>query len=603
MRSSNVALRRSAAALLSPAVATPDSAAPDSTEAVDTVCLQLAYAELKQRAISTFVSGAATAFLLARELPALTVRLVGWLAAIALFTVLRLIFNRWYTRAPHGPEALRMALPSYTALNVVPAILWGSLIAVCDFSTSIWVTSVLLLAIGGMLAAGAATAASTPRILKGSIVFSISPLILHLLVSGDAGLRGVLVLLLGYALAMATATDRNHVALRRSISLRFENERLLAQLKEEKQRELQARESAERANAEKSRFVAAASHDVRQPLHAMGLFLESLRGTPLPEESRKLVGSIELAHRSLVSLQEGLLEVSVLETGGVTPHLQPVALSSLFSILENEAAPRAKEKGLTLRFVGPEVNVETDPVLMLRVLRNLVSNALKYTERGRVLVTARRRGSGLLLQVWDTGLGIPTDQLERVFDELHQVHNQERNREAGLGLGLAIVRRLGRAMGVEVTVRSTVGRGSVFSLTVPLASEEHHLQVERGALVLLVDDDGLARTAVATLLERWGYEVVAAQSAEEAVQCLTELERVDAVVSDFWLKGDSGLELLERVQQSRPTTTRVLISGDTDPQTEARATSVGAVFLRKPVRASALAAVLAELRPDPSGPA
>lgn len=569
-----------------------DSDAEASKDAVDTVCLQLAYAELKQRAISTFVSGAATAFLLGRELPALTWRLVGWLGAVSVLTALRLIFNRWYTRAPHGPEALRMALPTYTALNIVPAILWGALIAVCGFSTSIWVTSVLLLAIGGMLAAGAATAASTPRVLKTSIVLSITPLTVHLLVSGDAGLRGVLVLLAGYALAMAAATDRNHVALRRSISLRFENERLLAQLKEEKARELAARESAERANADKSRFVAAASHDVRQPLHAMGLFLESLRGTALPDESRTLVGSIELAHRSLVSLQEGLLEVSVLETGGVTPHPQPVAVSSLFAILENEAAPRAKEKGLELRFVGPEVNVETDPVLMLRVLRNLVSNALRYTERGRVLVTARRRGKALLLQVWDTGLGIPPDQLERVFDELHQVSNHERNREAGLGLGLAIVRRLGRAMGFEVTVRSTLGRGSVFSLTVPLASDAHRLKVERGALVLLVDDDGLARTAVATLLEQWGYEVVAAQSAEEAAQCLKELERVDAVVSDLWLGGASGLELLGTVQREQPTTRRVLISGDLDPQTAQKAAAVGAVFLRKPVRPAALEAAL-----------
>lgn len=576
----------------------PDSSSSDSTEAIDTVCLQLAYAELKQRAISTFSAGAATAFLLARELPALTWRLVGWLVAVGVLTVLRLRFNRWYARAPHGPVALRMALPTYAALNIVPAMLWGALIAVCEFSTSIWVTSVLLLAIGGMLAAGAATAASTPRLLKTSIVLSISPLTVHLLVSGDGGLRGALVLLAGYALAMSAATDRNHLALRQSIGLRFENERLLAQLQEEKQRELQARQSAERANAEKSRFVAAASHDVRQPLHAMGLFLESLRGTPLPEESRKLVGSIELAHRSLVSLQEGLLEVSVLETGGVTPHLQPVSLSSLFAILENEAAPRAKEKGLALRFRGPDCNVETDPVLMLRVLRNLVSNALKYTERGRVLVTARRRGHALLLQVWDTGVGIPADQLERVFDELHQVANRERNREAGLGLGLAIVRRLARAMGVEVTVRSTLGRGSVFSMTVPLANETQHLKVERGALVLLVDDDGLARTAVATLLERWGYEVVAAQSAEEALQCLAELERVDAVVSDFWLKGASGLELLAQVQQSRPATRRVLISGDTDPQTEAKAASAGAVFLRKPVRAGALEAVLAGTRAD-----
>lgn len=577
-------------------MATPDSAAADSTEAIDTVCLQLAYAELRQRAISTFVSGAATAFLLARELPALTLRLVGWMVAVGVMTMLRLMFNRWYTRAPHGPVALRMGLPTYVALNIVPAILWGALIAVCGFSRSIWVTSVLLLAIGGMLAAGAATAASTPRTLKASIAISITPLTFHLLLSGDAGLRGVLVLLAGYALAMAAATDRNHLALRRSISLRFENERLLAQLTEEKARELSARESAERANADKSRFVAAASHDVRQPLHAMGLFLESLRGTSLPDESRKLVGSIELAHRSLVSLQEGLLEVSVLETGGVTPRLQPVAVSSLFAMLENEAAPRAKEKGLDLRFVGPELNIETDPVLMLRVLRNLVSNALKYTDRGRVLVTARRRGAALRLQVWDTGVGIPADQLDRVFDELHQVANQERNREAGLGLGLAIVRRLARAMGLDVTVKSTLGRGSVFSLEVPLATDEHPLQVERGALVLLVDDDGLARTAVATLLERWGYEVVAAQSAEEAAQCLAELERVDAVVSDLWLKGESGLELLKRVQGSRPDTTRVLISGDTDPEAATRAAAVGAVFLRKPVRAAALGAALA--RPE-----
>lgn len=548
---------------------------------VDAVCLQLAYAQVRERAISTTIAAGVTGFLLAREVP--TPRLVAWGLVVVFFNVLRLRFHRWFVSAQHGPEALQAALPTFVVLHALPALAWGLLIAVAGFTTSIWVLSVILLAIGGMMATGVGSTSSTPRVLVSSMALSLAPTSLHLLLSGDLALQSILLLASAHLAATSTATRRHHEELRKSISLRFENDRLLEQVRVEK-------ENAERANAEKSRFVAAASHDVRQPLHAMGLFLESLAGTNLPDGSRHLVRSIELAHRSLVSLHEGLLEVSVLDAGGLTPRLRAAPLKTLFAVLENEAAPRAKEKGLSLRLAGPALTLQTDAELLLRVLRNLVANALKYTERGGVLVTARRRGERALLQVWDTGIGIPAEQLERVFDELHQVNNPERNRAAGLGLGLAIVRRLARALGAEVTVRSTLGRGSVFSLEVPLVREAK--PAVRGGVVLLVDDDGLARTALATLLERWGYEVVATQSAEEALECLAELPAPAAVVTDLMLSGASGLELLAKVAASHPGALRVLITGDTAADLDERARAVGATCLRKPVTAATLEAAL-----------
>jgi signal transduction histidine kinase/CheY-like chemotaxis protein len=575
-----------------------------SEAALDAICLRQSYAALPARGVFTSIQAAGTAWVIAISSDIPAGRLWAWVVAAWVLGVVRIALGRWILSRPRSDEEIRGFLPAFTVSMVLPAINWGVLIFVTGLSTSTLVVAVILLAIGGMMAAGAHSTALTPKVMLSSIVLSFSPICVHMALSGDPVLRAILVTLSGYIFTAIASMRTNNREARASMALRFENQDLVERLVVEKEHALQA-------DREKTRFMAAASHDVRQPLHAMGLFVDTLKEQPLAPPARKLLSSIELAHASLISLHEGLLDVSVLDAGGVVARPRVVPVRELLHALETEATPRARERGLELKVRGVDENLLTDPDLLLRVLRNLVGNALAYTPKGRVLVAVRKRGPRALVQVWDTGIGIPEDQLGLIFNELHQVANQARDRTKGMGLGLSIVERLGKALGFEVKVRSVLGKGSVFSFEVPLAvgdgagaawkpeaprpETEPGMPQKRapeGSVALLVDDDGLARSALASMLGHWGYEVIAAQSAEDAQQYLVDLDRLDLVVSDFWLPGRSGLEFLSSVGTSHPKLRRVMISGDTAPQTEVSARSAGVTFIRKPVRAAQLHAAL-----------
>ena len=515
--------------------------------------------------------------------------------AACVLGVVRVALHRWIHARPRSDEEARGFLPYFAAVMGVGAAIWGALIFICGLSTSTLVLTTIALSVGGMMAAGAVSTAGTPRVVVAVSAVTMGPLAVLIAVAGE---RALLLLVLGHSASVLGALRMNHRNLRESIGLRFENQDLVRSLEAEKALELAARRDAEQANLEKSRFLAAASHDARQPLHALGLFVDTLKAQELAPRARQLVSSIDLAQGSLVSLHEGLLDLSTLDVGAVEPRAKPVRVRELLRVVESESAPRAKQRGLKLRVAGPDLTVMTDPALALRVLRNLVANALAYTEEGRVLVAVRRRGPRALVQVWDTGIGIPEVEQQRIFDELYQVGNASRDRQKGLGLGLSIVKRLAQALGTEVRVRSRPGKGSVFSFELPLSAQPlaavelpaapQGPRVARGQVALLVDDDGLAREALASMLELWGYEVIAAQSAEDALDYAAQLERLDVVVSDLWLPGRSGLDLLAELAKARPSLRRVVISGDTDSATDAKVRATGADFIRKPVRAGAL---------------
>lgn len=569
-------------------------------QAIDAACARMSYGALPAMAVSTTLAAVAVAWVLSPELPAS--RLAWWVGAVVLLSLARLALHRWIHARPRSDDEIRRILPAFTAVMLVAAVNWGALIVMCGLSASRLVITTVALAVGGMMAGGAVSQAGTPRTMAAAAALTMGPLAGLMAVSGAEAL---LLLVAGHTITVLAALKLNHRNARESIGLRFENQDLVQRLEVEKAHELAARREAEQANQEKSRFLAAASHDARQPLHALGLFVDTLKAQPLEPRARQLVSSIDLAQTSLVSLHEGLLDLSTLDVGAVTPRPQPVRARELLRVVESESAPRAKERGLRLRVRGPAVTLRTDPALALRVLRNLVANALAYTEAGRVLVAVRRRGDRALVQVWDTGIGIPEAEQQRIFEELYQVGNAARERQKGLGLGLSIVRRLAQALGTEVQVRSQPGRGSVFSFELPLAPQEEALphptpQLEvqgppgaRGQVVLLVDDDGLAREALGSMLALWGYEVIAAQCAEDALEYAAALERLDVVVSDLWLPGRSGLDLLGELAKARPTVRRVVVSGDTTPSADAKVRASGAVLVRKPVRAAALRDVLA----------
>ncbi|MGE8355068.1 MAG: hybrid sensor histidine kinase/response regulator [Microvirgula sp.] len=386
---------------------------------------------------------------------------------------------------------------------------------------------------------------------------------------------------------------------RRSIQLRFENIELVAQL--HRQTEL-----AEEANRAKSVFLASASHDLRQPLHALGLFVVSLGRTALSGKQRELLDHIEASSAAAREMLNTLLDFSKLEAGVIEARPRPFRLQPMLRKLENEFAPQADGKALIYRTRDTTGVANADPGLVELILRNLIANAIRYTSEGGLLVGCRRRGGELAIEVWDTGAGIPASQHREIFREFHQLGNPERDRRKGLGLGLAIVDGLARTMQVRVELASVPARGSVFRLCLPQAGAEQAvaetvpaasgLPTLQGRRILVVDDDPAVRTAMTGLLAGWHSQCLAVESVQEAVDCLDGFTP-ELVIADYRLRGQqTGQQALEaifaRLGQSLPA---VILTGDTAPDRLRDARASGAFLLHKPVDTDVLLQTLARL--------
>ncbi len=365
---------------------------------------------------------------------------------------------------------------------------------------------------------------------------------------------------------------------------------------------------AERANQAKSRFFAAASHDLRQPLHALSLFVAALKARNQQPETQSLIDNIEASTAAMELLFNALLDISRLDAGAIEAHPVHFPLHKMLRDLDQQFSALAMEKGLRLRFRPCNITLYSDPLLIERILANLIANAIRYTDDGGVLVACRRRGRMVRLSVIDTGRGIPPDQQENVFHEFVQLHNPARDRSKGLGLGLAIVSRLGRLLGHRVDLRSRPGHGSVFSIDVPCGDTaliqppattgNAPGQFPSDALVLLVDDESAILRGMAELFDNWDIDLVTAHSANEAVQWLDSLGRApDVIVSDYRLPDDiDGIEVITRLRQRYGhDIPAILVSGDTAPDTILRISQAGLPLLHKPLRPAKLRALLTHL--------
>ncbi|MEW6118756.1 MAG: ATP-binding protein [Pseudomonadota bacterium] len=366
------------------------------------------------------------------------------------------------------------------------------------------------------------------------------------------------------------------------------------------------KDMAERANSAKSRFFAAASHDLRQPLHALSLFVTTLKARNRQPETQPLIDNIEASTAAMELLFNALLDISRLDAGAIEAHPVHFPLQKMLDELDKQFSALASEKHLRLRFRPCDATLYSDPLLIERILVNLIANAIRYTDDGGVLVACRRRGRMLRISVFDTGRGIPEDQQESVFHEFVQLHNAARDRSKGLGLGLAIVSRLGRLLGHRIDLRSHPGQGSVFSIDVPLGDPAQVLapappltpgQIPADALVLLVDDESVILRGMAELFDNWNIDLVTAHSAAEAEQWLASLDRVpDVIVSDYRLPDDDGLDVVARLREKfGRAIPAILVTGDTAPETLQRITQVGLPLLHKPLRPAKLRALLTHL--------
>ena len=387
---------------------------------------------------------------------------------------------------------------------------------------------------------------------------------------------------------------------------RFTNEALAAQLHEQNLALDEARRIAEEANRSKTQFFAAASHDLRQPLHAMGLFATALAEKVHEPPVADMVNSINMSVQALEGLFNELLDISKIDAGVVKPQLARFAVGPLLERLRNDFAPLAKEKGLSLRIRASRCGVESDPVLLERILRNLVSNALRYTERGGVLLACRPRGGRVLIQVWDTGVGIPEEMRGRIFDEFFQLGNPARTGGRGMGLGLSIVRRLCALLDYSVSVQSRRGRGSLFSFTVPAAAVDARLVASdaaasapagdvRGRLFVVIDDDASIVQGMTALLTGWGAEVIGSEDGKDVVEAVHRAGRLpDMIIADYRLREDiDGMQVIATLREALdPEIPATLITGSTTPETIAVAAKHGVDMLLKPVLAQDLKALI-----------
>ena len=414
-----------------------------------------------------------------------------------------------------------------------------------------------------------------------------------------------------YALTCLQARTADR-ATRRSIALKLDNERLVSQLRAESQRALAAQEAAEQADRDKSRFLAAASHDLRQPLHAMGLFLESLHRSPLNDHQRTVLKHAHAASGAAAEMLTTLLDYSRLEAGVVKVRPAAFAVQPLLTALEQEFGVQADTAGLVYRTRETSAAAFADRSLVGLVMHNFISNALRYTAHGGVLIACRTRGKRLALEVWDTGAGIPEHQWENIFKEFHQLGNPERDRRKGLGLGLAIVQRLAREMRTSVELRSQPGKGSVFRLWLDrwqgaLEDDATTPQDGRslmGLKVLAIDDDEAVRLGMQSLLQSWGCQCMTAESSADALEVLEDVTP-DIIITDFRLRHEeTGKQVLQALRAYLGTNVpAIIMTGDTSPQRLRDAQSTSALLLHKPVSTGQLRDAMVQLITQPPLPA
>ncbi len=509
-----------------------------------------------------------------------------------------------------GRWARRLSVFALGNGTVSGAIAWLLFPSLPPFEQAMLLTVLCLWGVGAVAANSAYPvtyyAFSTPLFVQIALGWVIAG-------AADPGLvLGLLALLVGTALAFAR--DSAGVVLQ-SIRLRLANEQLLEQkeqlialLRGAYEAAEGARAKAEEANRSKSRFLASASHDLRQPLHALSLLTalldEMTRDSSLREVSRHIDRSVQ----SLDRLFSALLDLSKLDAGAVVPEPRELDLAELLDRLSAEYRSKAQQKGLRYESDFEPLWVRADPILLERILRNLLENAVRFTDAGGVALRCRSRGADAVLTVADTGSGIPQTEHRRIYEEFYQLHNPARDRKKGLGLGLSIVRRMAELLGYRLELDSGPGRGSVFSVTLPGAivapprhpvgaAPEREAADVTGLRVLVVEDDAGVRQAMELTLRRWGCEPVLAGSLEEARAFLArEGGLPDVLLSDLRLgEGASGIEAIRALRTQLGAVPAALITGDIASERLLEASAAGLQVLHKPVQPDELRDLLHSL--------
>jgi len=439
----------------------------------------------------------------------------------------------------------------------------------------------------------------------------------------DAREYGLLAFAYVFYVLVLLGFGRNQAELlTKTIEFSHRNDDLVEELREQTEQAEAAKRKAEQASLAKSQFFAAASHDLRQPLQALGLYTSTLRDALRDEASNQTVNQILTSVDALESLFDNLLDISKLDAGYVHANAAHFPAQALFDRLAVIYDPIARESALKLSFAPADAVLHSDPVLLERVLGNLIANAIRYTDAGQVAVRCAGDRTRVRIEVEDSGIGIPQAEHERIFEEFYQVGNPERDRRKGLGLGLATVRRITQLLGVPISLKSEPGRGSTFRIEVPAGDREQVTAIEpsldaakvntlAGARIAVIEDDASVRDAMVKLLESWQCRVVAAASAGDATARLESTPQV--VVADYRLREhETGIAAILALRHHFGSPVPgILVTGDSAPEIFTSALAHQFPVLTKPVRATQLRAALtafvaprrADRASDPASPA
>jgi two-component system, sensor histidine kinase len=512
-----------------------------------------------------------------------------WCAACVALALARLLLIRSSQSTSTARTALDLRDP-WLLLLTLAAATWGAgppMVLLRNPGADTLLTGIWLAAAG---LSAPLVAASRPAVYL-SLLPALVPLLVTLVLQGSAGSLLLAVLAATFLLVLLhLALDQNN-SLALGLAARFENEDLVEKLRAQV-------EVAARANQEKTRFLASAAHDLRQPLHALGMFCAALdqRLQNVPEKPlvRNMMDAIEALEGSFGAM----LDISRLDAGVVQKAPQSFPVRDLFRRLYQHFGGDAEARDLSLRFRAARRRILSDPQLLERVLANLVQNAMRYTRQGGVLVAARRHPQGVALEVWDTGVGIPAEKIEMIFQEFYQIDNPERDRSRGLGMGLAIVQRLCRLLDHPLQVHSKPGRGSVFRVIVPpgeaIDMEAPPLEADTlpprtvtVVTVLLIDDERAIREATRELLRPMQVDVLVAATIAEALEVARQAGApIDLILSDWRLRGqENGVDAVRAVRAvCGESTPAVLITGDTSPDLLKLAHENGLIILHKPLQ-------------------
>jgi signal transduction histidine kinase/CheY-like chemotaxis protein len=542
-----------------------------------------------------------------------TERILIWIAATLLVAIARGILSWRFARCPNEQKSDVRWMRRFQVSAFAGGFGWGLGGALMFIPDSPQHQMLLLMLLLGMVTAGVYSYA----IHLPTFLWYMAPIVIGALIGQVSGMdpkwRSYTIFsTLLYAAASIMFARLLSRSLTNAIALKHQNAALVTELQKKSA-------LAEQASLAKSRFLAAASHDLRQPVHALGLFLASLSRTALPSSARCTITDMEACIAATGDLFSSILDISRLDAGIIKPVPSLIAVAPFARRIITEYQAMSREKGLVFRFrlsrSTEQAYILTDPQLLERILRNLLQNAVRYTEKGSILMTMRKCENCILIQVADTGCGIPNECLDDAFEEFVQLKSSTREQRQGLGLGLSIVKRLCTLLDFQIRVASRIDRGSCFCLSIPLAKETpaiaerqagmaDHLSLE-GRFIVVLDDDPVIVRALESLLIAWGADVHGQHALEELLVASATFDRCpDLIISDFYLQRAShrhsthvdGIGAIAQLRDEfAKTIPAILITGETDPRQLRMAHSSGLVVLHKPLHPSALATHLATI--------